>query len=81
MLARDGSGQRDLGLMVVLRGELEAVELQRLGDEAGQIDRLALRIGLEAYDLPFAVGITVLLLACIIWILSRPRVKSFFREN
>ncbi len=45
------------------------------------IDRLALRIGLEAYDLPFAVGITVLLLACIIWILSRPRVKSFFREN
>jgi hypothetical protein len=45
------------------------------------IDRLVLRTGLEAYDLPFALGITVVLLASIYWILSRQRVKSFFREN
>ena len=45
------------------------------------IDRLLLRRGLEVYDLPFSIGTTVVLLASIFLILSRPRVKSFFREN
>ncbi len=45
------------------------------------IDRLVLRTGLEAYNLPFELGLTVILLASIYWILSRPKVKSFFREN
>jgi hypothetical protein len=45
------------------------------------IDRLLLRRGLEPYDLPFAIGITVILLAFVFLILSRPKVKSFFREN
>jgi hypothetical protein len=45
------------------------------------IDRLLLRRGLEEYALPFAIGTTVILLASIFLILSRPRVKSFFREN
>ena len=45
------------------------------------IDRLALRTGSQEYNLPFAVGTTILVLASTFWILSRPRVKSFFREN
>lgn len=45
------------------------------------IDRLLLRRGLEGYDLPFAIGTTVILLAFILLTLSRPKVKSFFREN
>ena len=45
------------------------------------IDRLVLRTGLEEYNLPFAVGTTVVLLSSMYWILTRPRVKSFFREN
>lgn len=45
------------------------------------IDRLALRTGLQEYDLPFTVGTTILVLASTFWILSRPKVKSFFREN
>ena len=45
------------------------------------IDRLALRTGLQGYDLPFAAGTTIVVLASMFYILSRPRVKSFFREN
>jgi hypothetical protein len=45
------------------------------------IDRLALRTGLQGHDLPFAVVATIVVLASTFWILSRPRVKSFFREN
>jgi len=45
------------------------------------IDRLVLRASLEAYNLPFALGITVVLLTSILWIVSRPRAKSFFMEN
>jgi len=45
------------------------------------IDRVALRSGLQEYDLPFAAGSTILVLASTFWILSRSRVKSFFREN
>ena len=44
-------------------------------------DRVALRSGLQEYDLPFAAGSTILVLASTFWILSRSRVKSFFREN
>jgi hypothetical protein len=45
------------------------------------IDRLALRTGLQEYNLPFAVGTTIVALASTFWILSRTKVKSFFREN
>ena len=45
------------------------------------LDRLLLRKDLESASLPFALGLTSLLLFLVFWILSRPRAKYFFREK
>lgn len=45
------------------------------------LDRLVLRKDLEPTDLPFALGLTSLSLLLVFWILTRPRVKYFFREK
>jgi hypothetical protein len=45
------------------------------------LDRLLLRKGLELVNLPFAIGLTILLIFYVFWTLSRARVRRFFQSR
>lgn len=67
------------------RGDPWAFRLMRWATPAYGIyfwlDRLILRTGLEPANLPFTVGLTILLIVFVFWTLSKASVRAFIGDR